>query len=256
MEAVVVASNVGGQSELVTPGCGVLIEPGEGQTLRYVNALATLLQDRPRREAMAAAARKRVAAGFRLDDMAGQMASHFCNGSLDPDFDIRQAMTSSASSFAREAIEQRRMEQIADDLWAQSMVPSPVPVRSPSWWSNLKKPVLSTLAILLPALGGKTHRRNRKLLYSTLMRSASRRQLIAGFDRAFYCLSNADVPSFGPLPLLHYVFFGFQEGRRPSRDFGSESALAAASGAPSSPEMNPLLWKCLWPATKPLDHSN
>jgi glycosyltransferase involved in cell wall biosynthesis len=256
METVVVASNVGGQSELVTPSCGVLIEPGDGQTLRYVNALAALLQDRPRREAMAAEARRRVAAGFRLDDMSRQMAGYFCTSSLYPDFDIRQAMASSASSFAREAIEQRRIEQIADDLWARSLVGSPVPVLSPSWRSNIKKTVLSTLAILLPALGGKTHRRNRRLLYSTLMRPKSRRKLIASFDRTFYRLTNTDVPSFGPLPLLHYVFFGFQEGRRPSREFGEESALTEASDAPSSPGMNPLLWKCLSPVTKPLDHSN
>ncbi len=257
MEAVVVAADVGGQREVLTPECGVLVEPGEHPVLCYTNALAALLQDRPRREAMAAAARKRVATEFRLDDMGRRMAEVLSDGASCGTFDIDQAMRALAPAFVREIIEQRRAELIADELWAKSQLPvfsAPGPIRHSAWLTNLKKATLYPMVILRPALAGRSHRRNRRLLYSTLKHSESRRQLLASFDRAFYCSHNPDIPSFGPLPLLHYVFFGFQEGRDPSNEFHSESFRGLSS---AYPDVNPLLWNCMrrW-TTKPLEELN
>ena len=206
---------------------------------------------------MAAAARKRVATEFRLDDMGRRMAEVLSSGASSCTFDINQAMRSLAPAFVREIIEQRRAELIADELWAKSQLPAfnaLDPVRRPAWLTNLKKATLYPLVILRPALVGRAHRRNRRLFYSTLKHSESRRQLLASFDRAFYCSQNPDIPSLGPLPLLHYLFFGFQEGRDPSNDFHSES-FRGLSGA--YPDVNPLLWNCTrrW-TTKPLEELN
>jgi glycosyltransferase involved in cell wall biosynthesis len=253
MEVVVVAADVGGQRELLTPECGVLVEPGEGQSTRYADALESLLQDHTRRKAMAVAARKRVSAQFRLEDMGCQMAGILSSRETCQSFDIGQALRASAPAFAREIIEQRRAELIADHFW-QSQTPALIPGEpvQRSRWANAKRAILGSLAILRSALTGKAHRRNRWLLFSTLRRSASRRELVSSFDRRFYCSANPDVPTLGPLPLLHYLFFGFREGRRPSSDFDSDALLRAFSGTPSSADTNPLLWKCLWGRTTEL----
>ena len=55
----VVASNVGGQSELVTPDCGLLLAPDgqDDEPSQYAEALGQVLRDPQRRQAMGAAAR-------------------------------------------------------------------------------------------------------------------------------------------------------------------------------------------------------
>jgi glycosyltransferase involved in cell wall biosynthesis len=69
MALVPVAADVGGQRELVTPECGVLIPPGGDQVAQYVAALERLIADPPRRAAMALAARTRVAERFDRQQM-------------------------------------------------------------------------------------------------------------------------------------------------------------------------------------------
>jgi len=260
MKAVVVAADVGGQGELVTPECGILIKPGENQSSRYADALASLLDDDSRRRAMATAARKRVTAHFRLDDMGRRMAETLSSRDTCH-FDIGQAWQASAPALVREIIEQRRAETIADHLWNQGKVPPPggnLPAlidkeAQQKRWTSAKKSVLFSLSILKALLTGGAHRRNSKLLLLTLRRASTRRELLITFDRTFYRFANPDVPSFGPLPLLHYIFFGFREGRRPSSGFDSESLFRAISKTHSG-GVNPLLWKCLWGhTTAPLE---
>ena len=65
----IVCSDVGGQTELVTPECGIVIKPGVGEELEYMLALASLINDSERRRLMGVAARKRVQEDFKLDDM-------------------------------------------------------------------------------------------------------------------------------------------------------------------------------------------
>jgi hypothetical protein len=69
MALVPVAADVGGQRELVTPECGVLIPPGGDQVAQYVAALERLIADPPRRAAMALAARTRVVERFDRQQM-------------------------------------------------------------------------------------------------------------------------------------------------------------------------------------------
>lgn len=77
MGLVPVAADVGGQRELVTPDCGVLI-PREGdQVAQYVEALQRLLADPQRRAAMGRAARARVVEHFDQQQMIDRMLTLF-----------------------------------------------------------------------------------------------------------------------------------------------------------------------------------
>ena len=73
MRAVPVGADVGGQSELVTPDCGLLIKPGPNEVADYTRALLGLLRDQPKLRQMGTAARQRVSEHFRLDQMGEQM---------------------------------------------------------------------------------------------------------------------------------------------------------------------------------------
>jgi hypothetical protein len=65
----VVGANVGGQRELVTPECGVLVERGseDVEVQRYADVLAPLLEDPERRRRMGEAGRARIVDGYTLD---------------------------------------------------------------------------------------------------------------------------------------------------------------------------------------------
>ena len=75
----VVSADVGGQRELVTPDCGVLLPLSDAETeaARYADVLAGLLADPTQRADMGARARARVESTFRLDQMAEQLLSLF-----------------------------------------------------------------------------------------------------------------------------------------------------------------------------------
>lgn len=73
METVPVAADVGGQRELVTPDCGILIPPGDDEIERYVVALQRLLERPELRRVMAAAGRARVVKHFPLGGMGNRM---------------------------------------------------------------------------------------------------------------------------------------------------------------------------------------
>ncbi len=67
----VVGADVGGQAELVTPPCGILISvlPEEKQPAVYANALKELIIDKTRRQKMGTAGRERILSNFTLDHM-------------------------------------------------------------------------------------------------------------------------------------------------------------------------------------------
>jgi len=79
MGVVPVGADVGGQSELVTPECGVLIKPGspESQIQAYADILEDLLQSPERRKAMGQAAQARVRSQFDLEQMGDRMDTLF-----------------------------------------------------------------------------------------------------------------------------------------------------------------------------------
>jgi glycosyltransferase involved in cell wall biosynthesis len=69
------ASDVGGQRELVTPECGVLLPLGADEEQAYVQALRRLIADPELRERMGAAGRARIVAQYTSDRMADRMWS-------------------------------------------------------------------------------------------------------------------------------------------------------------------------------------
>jgi len=73
--AVVVGADVGGQSELLTPECGILIQRAEAsaEIKAYADALDQLLQSPELRASLAQAARDRVDTHFRLEQMGQRM---------------------------------------------------------------------------------------------------------------------------------------------------------------------------------------
>ncbi len=244
MEVVPVAADVGGQSELVVPSCGILVRPDHDQVNAYVDALCSLLTDEARRMAMAKAARQRIATYFTLDEMGSEMA-RILRGALDgPSFDLAQALQAFVPEYAREVIEQRRIEVTADQLWHERCltVAGAAGFARYSRLAGVRQSILRVLGVLYPVIIGDVHRRNRELFWRILGRTATRRRLLAAFDRDFYCAMNGDVPRFGPLPLLHYIFCGYREGRLPSPDFDAvrltNSQIDSAAGG-----TNPLLWK-------------
>lgn len=69
----VIGSNVGGIPEAVTPEVGLLFEPGDIDGLAH--AIEALLDDEPRRRAMAEAARQHAVDHFSVDVMVDQMTT-------------------------------------------------------------------------------------------------------------------------------------------------------------------------------------
>ena len=75
----VVGADVGGQRELVTPECGILIAKGNApqEVDEYARVLAELLGNPGELARMGVAGRARVSAGFRLDEMGRNMVAEF-----------------------------------------------------------------------------------------------------------------------------------------------------------------------------------
>ncbi len=83
MGVVPVAADVGGQRELVTPECGVLIPHGDTELDTYESALQRLIADPDERTRMACAGQTRVAGSFRLDQMITRMIELFDRATAD-----------------------------------------------------------------------------------------------------------------------------------------------------------------------------
>ncbi len=75
MGVVPVAVDVGGQRELVTPDCGILVPPSGDEATAYAAAIIGLLTDPTRRAAMGVRARQRIVDHFRLDLMGDRVES-------------------------------------------------------------------------------------------------------------------------------------------------------------------------------------
>lgn len=118
----VVGANVGGQCELVTPECGVLVARSEEETeaRQYAEVLAGLLRDSQRRQEMGQAGRSRVKQYFRLEQMAERMV-----------FLLQEAMRLRVTqprpipslglgrACAAQAVEYVRLSEVAEGLWRE-----------------------------------------------------------------------------------------------------------------------------------------
>jgi glycosyltransferase involved in cell wall biosynthesis len=267
MGLVVVGADVGGQAELVNGETGVLVQRGPRETEEYAQALAALLEDDARRREMVAAARRRVAEHFTLDEMGDRMAEILDGLPREP-FDAGRALEESSVTLATEIVEQRRLELLADELWAgraaagtaAEVVRVPVlPVEvwfgvlgralagNPLGWLELTMrrgfgwmKLLRTLAL---AYGG-AGRENRRLLGEVLRRPAARAALARAFDQHYYLSVHRDVLEAGLDPLLHYAVAGYRERRRPSSGFDA-GAVERRWPELSAKGANPLLWVLL-----------
>lgn len=76
-EVPVVASDVGGQRELVTPDVGILVEPGEDFEARFASAVDGLLGDDDLRRKLGRDGRERVRAYFTMGEMSARIATLF-----------------------------------------------------------------------------------------------------------------------------------------------------------------------------------
>lgn len=118
----VVGADVGGQRELVTPECGVLVARSDEATEveRYTEVLAGLLQDPQRRQEMGQAGRERVSAHFRLEQMGERMVSllqearrlHTTQPRPVPGLGLGRAC-------ATQAVEHIRLSAVTDWLWLE-----------------------------------------------------------------------------------------------------------------------------------------
>ena len=120
MEAVPVSAAVGGQAELVTPECGILVPRDEQEIDAYVDGLSRLLDDPELRKAMGCAARRRVQEHYRLDQMGQRMvhlmaqADQLARVSPRPNVPLGLGLET-----AIQAIEQMRLEQVTERLWRE-----------------------------------------------------------------------------------------------------------------------------------------
>ena len=118
----VVGADVGGQRELVTPECGVLVAKSNEETeaREYAHVLHSLLHDPARRQALGSAAREHVCALFRLDQMGDRL-----------DGLLREAMRRQAEgkrpvpgtglgrACASQAVEYLRLSDTVEGLWQE-----------------------------------------------------------------------------------------------------------------------------------------
>jgi glycosyltransferase involved in cell wall biosynthesis len=121
-ELAVVSADVGGQRELVTPDCGVLVERSDepAETSQYAKVLADLLLDPRRRAEMGEAGRRRVSAHFRLESMGERMLNI-----LDHAVRLSGTRLSPIPSLAvgracaSQTVEYFRMVQFTEQLWSE-----------------------------------------------------------------------------------------------------------------------------------------
>ena len=119
---VIVGADVGGQSELVTPECGFLVPPGDGDTQveQYAAILMRLILEPGLAKQMGAAGRERIAAGFRLDQMGDQMVELIQEArELCASQPRARPSHSLARAFAAQTVEYVRISRLADRLWME-----------------------------------------------------------------------------------------------------------------------------------------
>ena len=208
-----VSANVGGQNELVSEDCGILITPGPSQVDAYVDALQTLLIDPKLRASMAARSRERICLFFTVEEMGNRMAQLF-------------------ECAAGRAVPQSQgnIENTFTDLGSRPRF----------------RGFLATALLLLSPRNLNVRLRNLSLLARIFLDRRKRLRLADTFDAAYYLSHQSDVRARGVPPLLHYALQGYLEDRLPSPRFD------ATGGEPHNREIavNPMLWSILREGTR------
>ncbi len=120
MGVVPISADVGGQGELITADCGVLIPHGPHEIDEYARVLARLADDSETRRRMGQAARERVERHFALRDFGPRMEAL-----LEQARELHRTAPRAvipielAREWATQIIECTRQEMALDDIWAE-----------------------------------------------------------------------------------------------------------------------------------------
>jgi glycosyltransferase involved in cell wall biosynthesis/GT2 family glycosyltransferase len=119
MALVVVASDVGGQNELVTQKTGYLVPHGPNEVNEYVTTLVSLLDSRELRQRLGHAARERIVANFTIDQMGEQMVALLAKARLWAVNEPRPRLsTAEAQTVAERVVDDLRHERLQERLRA------------------------------------------------------------------------------------------------------------------------------------------
>jgi O-antigen biosynthesis protein len=216
MAVPVVASRVGGIPDMMPRGDeDLLCEPADADA--FASAIRLLAGDADRYRRSAAAARRHAEKQFSMKDSGHTYAQLF------------------------EELRRRRQvlyrpivpEMVAASLgYDQNWKPSAPAPAWPRWWRAYS-----------PASWA-GHFRNALLLWR-VRRSGHQRTLLDQFDAGYYTRQFPVSMEWKPSPFLHYIFFGFREGRNPSPHFNTRYYLSANPDVRRA-GLNPLLHYVMW----------
>jgi glycosyltransferase involved in cell wall biosynthesis len=161
MGLVPVAADVGGQRELVTPDCGVLIPAAGDQVAQYVEALRRLIADPQRRAAMGRAARARVVEHFDQQQMVDRMLALFEKAETlardTPRPPVDRGLGLATASLAIEYFQFREaLLQLAPVRWARA-------ARWSSAWETLRR--VAGMRVLLDRLDRRVYVLRREVMW-------------------------------------------------------------------------------------------
>ncbi|MBS0197416.1 MAG: glycosyltransferase [Planctomycetes bacterium] len=138
----IVGADVGGQKELVTPECGVLIPRStpEAEAAAYTDALAPIVADPSLARRIGEIGRRRIADHFQLKHMGERLDSLLQRAIELRDTQPRPAIPPGLGhELAVRAVEYQRLHSVADQLWSErerlrqtvgAASPSPAPAVS------------------------------------------------------------------------------------------------------------------------------
>lgn len=165
----IVGADVGGQKELVTADCGILIarsnEHDEAQ--QYASALATLIRDPARRAEMGKSGRLRTEADFELDGMADRFISLLHDARLLHSTQPRSVPTSTIGHLcASQAVELTRVEEETRHL----LNPHTAGLSTLMYFVTFRTPIVSRIVVFAQELVRllRRHERTREFCWHTL----------------------------------------------------------------------------------------
>lgn len=133
MRVVPVSVAAGGQAELVTPECGVLVPRSSNEQQEYTQVLLDLARNRPRLAAMGHAARERVRSHFRLDQMGERIQALLIEAKT---IQLQRVHQIDSADIVQRAIERATADAIRDANWTQHVSSNTMRrrLRNGYWW--------------------------------------------------------------------------------------------------------------------------
>ena len=122
MGLVFVGAVVGGQRELATPECGILLPRAaeDVEIAAYADALEQLIRDPKRRAKMGAAGRARIIANFEISAMGQRMHELLCRV-IDAERPTLGLDPRQVNEWGQLAVEQTRISTLMDHVWRENL---------------------------------------------------------------------------------------------------------------------------------------